>query len=74
METPPLKAMSTENLKKLVGETEETLAEIKEEITRREQAQQHREIDNIDVHMRNAELSLETIRNFFRFLRDEMRK
>lgn len=69
-----LKTLPTEALRKLVLETEETLADIKEEIERRENAAQAREIEYLDVHMKNAELSLETIRNFFRYLRDELRK
>lgn len=69
-----LKHMSMDGLKKLVQDTEETLVDIKEEIARRESASQEREIENLDVHMKNAELSLETIRNFFRYLREEMRK
>ncbi|QHQ33839.1 hypothetical protein [Algicella marina] len=69
-----LKMMSTDKLRKLVQETEETLGDIKQEIERRENAAQAREIEHLDVHMKNAELSLETIRNFFRYLREEMRK
>lgn len=66
--------MTKGNLLKLVAETEETLAEIKAEIVRREEAAQEAELENLDVHMKNAELSLQTIRNFFTYLRDEYRK
>lgn len=69
-----LKTLPVEALRVLVSETEETLAEIKEEIERRENQAQSREIEHLDVHMKNAELSLATIRNFFRYLRDELRK
>lgn len=69
-----LKSLPLNALRTLVADTEETLNEIKEEIERRENAAQEREIEHLDVHMKNAELSLETIRNFFRFLREELRK
>lgn len=69
-----LTTMSMDGLKQLVADTEDTLAEIKEEIERRENKVQAREIDNLDVHFKNAELNLQTIRNFFAYLRDEMRK
>lgn len=69
-----LKTMTMDGLKTLVQDTEETLADIKEEIKRRENASQEGELAHLDVHMKNAELSLETIRNFFRYLREEMRK
>lgn len=74
MDDQTLKTMSMDGLKKLVSDTEETLGEIKEEIERRENAAQENEIAHLDVHMKNAELSLETIRNFFRYLKEEMRK
>lgn len=69
-----LKSLPMEALRKLVTETEETLADIKEEIERRKDAAQHREIEHLDTHMKNAELSLTTIRNFFQYLREELRK
>lgn len=68
------KTLTKANLLHLVAETEETLAEIKAEITRREEAEQEAELEQLDVHMKNAELSLQTIRNFFAYLRDEYRK
>ncbi|MEL6479546.1 MAG: hypothetical protein AAFR17_19645, partial [Pseudomonadota bacterium] len=63
-----LTAISTENLRKLIGSTEETLAELKDELDRREEQAQHDEIDNLEHHMQNAELSLQSIRDFFAML------
>lgn len=71
---PNLKTLPLDDLRHLVADTEDTLRDIKAEIARRETAAQEREIENLDVHMRNAELSLQTIRNFFAYLRDELRK
>lgn len=68
------KSMTKENLKTLVADTEATLNEIKTEIARREEAEQESELEYLDVHFKNAELSLQTIRNFFAYLREELRK
>lgn len=65
--------MTKANLQRLVAETEETLVEIKAEIERRENEAQEEELQHLDVHFKNAELSLQTIRNFFAYLRDEMK-
>lgn len=62
-----------EKLRRLIAETEDTLAELKSEMDRRDEAAQHREIDRLDEHMKNAELSLATIRDFFRYLVGEVR-
>ena len=40
---------------------------------RRDEADQTREIDNLEEHMKNAELSLQTIRDFFRHLVEDMK-
>ena len=56
-----------------LGDTEETLAELKAEMERRDEADQTREIDNLEEHMKNAELSLQTIRDFFRHLVEDMK-
>lgn len=68
-----LKIMSKDKLNALIGETEDTLAELKAEMDRRDEADQQREIENLDEHLRNAELSLRTIKDFFRFLVDDMK-
>ncbi|SEA98367.1 hypothetical protein [Rubrimonas cliftonensis] len=59
-----VKEMRTETLRKLVDETEATLEELSAELERREEAEQHQEIDRLDEHFRNAELSLTAIRDF----------
>lgn len=66
--------MNKDKLKELVAETQATLVEINAEIERRERASQEQEIENLDVHLKNAELSLQTIRNFFVYLLEEIRK
>ncbi|MEL6998377.1 MAG: hypothetical protein AAFP68_08945 [Pseudomonadota bacterium] len=73
MPTGDLKDVRTENLRKLVDETEATLAELHTELDRREEAEQHREIDRLDQHMKSAELSLTSIRDFFDEILNELR-
>lgn len=69
-----LNILTTDRLRRLIRETEETLIELKTELERREQLNQDHEIEHLERHMKNAELSLTTIRNFLDFLMDDMRK
>lgn len=69
-----LNILTTDRLRKLVKETEETLTELKTELERREQLDQNQEIEHLESHMKSAELSLTTIRNFLNFLMDDMRR
>ncbi|MFV0474988.1 MAG: hypothetical protein ACK5MQ_12415 [Pikeienuella sp.] len=62
-----------EKLVGLINETENTLAELKSELDRREEAGQLREIDRLDEHMESAVISLETIRDFCRTVIEELR-
>jgi hypothetical protein len=68
-----LNILTTDRLRKLIRETEETLVELKTELERREELNQNQEIEHLERHMKSAELSLTTIRNFLNFLMDDMR-
>lgn len=68
-----LKTIATDSLRNLIDETEGTLADLKTELERREEQAQHREIANLDNHMKSAELSLKSIRDFIAYLLDDMR-
>ncbi|MEO0819425.1 MAG: hypothetical protein AAF074_03270 [Pseudomonadota bacterium] len=70
---PDLTTIKTQNLRALVEETEERLEELRGELERREEAQQHSEIDRLDEHMKNAELSIASIRDFISKMLEEMR-
>lgn len=70
----PLKTLTRENLDKLVQETELTLGELKSELERRDQTSQEREVANLDQHMKSAEISLKTIRDFLAYLKDEFQQ
>jgi len=66
-----LQVLTNERLNHLIEETHETLNQLKQEVNRREQVQQEHEIFDLDNHMKSAELSLATIRNFINYLRDK---
>lgn len=69
-----LQVLTNERLNKLIDETQLTLNELKNEVKRREQEQKEHEIMDLDNHMKSAELSLTTIRNFIKYLLDESKK
>jgi len=69
-----IKVLTNERLNKLIEETQETLNELKEEVGRRQQVQQEHEIMHLDSHMKSAELSLTTIRNFISYLLEDSKK
>ncbi len=69
-----LQVLTTERLHKLIDETQQTLQELKKEVTRREQAKQEHEVMNLDSHMKSAELNITGIKNFIAYLLEEARK
>jgi len=52
--------LTTERLRKLVVESEQTLVDLKAELDVREQISQSQEVANLEHHMQSAELSLKT--------------
>lgn len=69
-----LQVMTNERLHKLIAATQETLNELKDEVERRQEVAQEREIHDLDRHMENAELGLEKIRDFIAMLVGEWKK
>ena len=63
-----IQVLSSERLKKLIKETEQTLEQLKQEVQRREQVKQEYEVMDLENHMKNTELSLTTIRDFINYL------
>tara|TARA_R110001583_G_scaffold10698_6_gene49140 strand:+ start:8402 stop:8626 length:225 start_codon:yes stop_codon:yes gene_type:complete len=66
-----LQILTTQRLTILIDETQQTLQELKEEVIRREQLQQEREVMHLDHHMKSAELNLTHIKNFLAYLIDD---
>ena len=69
-----VKIMTNERLNKLILETQETLDELKNEVSRREKVEQEHEVMDLDSHLKSAELSLATIRNFVSYLVEGSKK
>ena len=68
-----VKVLSTERLCALITDTESTLKQLTAELERREFLQQENEIANLEEHMKNAELSLDTIRQFLAYLINDLK-
>jgi hypothetical protein len=66
-------AMTSEKLHQLVDDTEATLKELRSELIKRDHEAQSRELEHLDKHMRSAELSLQTIKDFMKHVSEEMR-
>jgi len=64
--------LTTDRLRNLISESEETLTGLKTELERRECVGQDHEIANLENHMQSAELSLRTIRDFISFLKSDL--
>jgi len=69
-----LQILTTERLNKLIDETQATLYELKDEVKRRELEKQEHEVMDLDNHMKSAELSLNTIKNFIAYLLEDSKK
>jgi len=63
-----LNVLTNDRLSKLIDETQESLEQLKAEVERRKQLQQEHEILDLENHMKSAELSLTSIRNFIKYL------
>ncbi len=71
--TTEVRSMSTEDLVQMIDETEHSLLELKMELRRRRQAQQHAEIERLDEHLANAKITLGGLKLFFQTVLDELR-
>lgn len=65
--------LSTERLRALITDTESTLQQLTVELERREFLEQENEIENLEEHMKGAELSLSTIRKFLAFIINDLK-
>ena len=65
--------LTNDRLHALISETEDTLIELKTELERREQVQQEHAVAHLENHMKSAELSLKTIRDFLSFLAQDIK-
>ncbi len=63
-----IQTLTNDRLQKLIDETQHTLNELKQEVTRRKALEQEHQIMDLENHMKSAELSLTIIKNFIDFL------
>ncbi|QDV70132.1 hypothetical protein Poly24_38510 [Rosistilla carotiformis] len=68
-----LPRMSVKSLRDLIADTETTLKDLNTELQRREIAAQEMEIEHLEDHMKHAQLSLQSIRDFLAILVNEYR-
>ncbi|CAD77134.1 hypothetical protein [Rhodopirellula baltica] len=68
------KHYSTQTIRNLIEDTESTLEQLKAEMQRREEAEQEIQIEGLENHMKSAEFSLRSIREFLAFLVEEYRR
>lgn len=60
-------------IERLILETEETLAALMSELKRRQVDQQHKDIDNLEEHLSNADTSFKALREFISMALKEIR-
>jgi uncharacterized coiled-coil protein SlyX len=65
--------LSTERLRTLIADTEATLKQLTIELERREFLEQENSIEHLEEHMKGAELSLDTIRQFLAYLINDLK-
>tara|TARA_R110002167_G_scaffold306775_1_gene511408 strand:- start:219 stop:443 length:225 start_codon:yes stop_codon:yes gene_type:complete len=65
--------LSTDRLRALIADTETTLKQLTVELERREFLKQENEIEHLEEHMKGAELSLDTIRQFLAYLINDLK-
>ena len=68
-----IKNLSTQRIRQLINQTSTILVELTNELDRREQAQQEYEIEDLEGHMTNAEVSLQTVRDFISCLTTDLK-
>lgn len=64
-----LQVLTPERLNQLIQQTQTTLDELKQEVERRESYAKEHQVMNLESHMKSAELSLTSIRNFIQYLK-----
>ncbi|MEO9947073.1 hypothetical protein [Paraglaciecola sp.] len=65
--------LSTERLHSLIVDTENTLKQLRIELDRRELLKQESAIEHLEQHMKDAELSLNTIHQFLAYLVNDLK-
>lgn len=69
-----LESTSTAELERMLGETEDYVKEVREELERRRTRAQHLEIENLDQHLQEAQGKWSDLKRFFDIVLRELRR
>lgn len=69
-----LEATSTAELERMLGETEDYVKEVREELERRRARAQHLEIEHLDQHLQEAQGKWSDLKRFFDIVLRELRR
>lgn len=64
---------TNEEIEILIEETEETLQVLMDELKKRRDKRLHKDIDNLDEHLKNADISFKSLKDFIAMALKEMR-
>lgn len=65
--------LSKDDLKKILDETEGQISEIREELERRKEREQHEAIDDLELQFERATVNWSEVKSFFQLVLDELR-
>ncbi|MDZ5696770.1 MULTISPECIES: hypothetical protein [Phyllobacteriaceae] len=68
-----LSRLSKEDLKGILDETEEHIGEIRAELERREQRDQHEAIDSLELYLEQGQINWTEVKAFFQQVLTELR-
>ncbi|WP_274427271.1 hypothetical protein [Chelativorans sp. YIM 93263] len=68
-----LSRLSKEDLKRVLDETEGHIGEIRAELERREQSDQHEAVDSLELHLEQAQVNWTEVKAFFQQVLAELR-
>lgn len=69
-----LHLQSDEDIETLVAKTETALKALMDELKRRQDDEQHRNIDYLDEHLENADTSFKSLRRFIAMAMNELKQ
>lgn len=70
----PLSEKPSDELERMMAETEACLAELRHEVQRRRQTAQSIEIDNLETHLKEARVKWGELKRFFEIVLQELRR
>lgn len=68
-----LSRLSTEDLRKILDETQEQIEEIRAELEQRERQKQHQAVETLELQLERAQIDWSAVRAFFQQVLAELR-